>query len=159
MSKASSEHLDVQKRIQNLIRWVGSNPSFIAKGIRFGMVGATSGLIFSGTTALLVSGFDANPKLASAVGYVTSMPINFIANRKFAFQSEGHWLGDVIRFCVLHLANIALTAGAMSIAVDALGLHYLFGVIAAILLVPVANFVAMYFWVFGQQADSRGKPE
>jgi putative flippase GtrA len=133
--------------------WFGSDGSLVAKGLRFGLVGATSGLIFACTTALLISGAAIDETLASMIGYVISMPVNFFANRSFSFRSQGHILSDAMRYAALHIVNIAVTAGAMEAAVNALGVHYVFGIIGAIVLVPLANFVLMEIWVFGRPAQ------
>ena len=132
--------------------WFGSDGSIFAKGLRFGFVGAISGLIFAAITAALISGAGFDEKLSSIVGYVVSMPANFFANRSFSFRSQGRIWSDAVRFASLHFVNMAVTAGAMGAAVNVLALHYLFGVAGAILLVPLANFFLMNIWVFGARA-------
>ena len=116
--------------------------------MRFGMVGALSGAVFAGVTILFATSLDFGPKLASVAGYVASMPLNFVGNRRFSFRSSNRLLGDLVRFIVVHACNIFLTTSAMSVVVDFLGLHYVFGVLAAVVLVPCVNFAIMNWWVF-----------
>ena len=138
---------DTVSLIATLLSWLTHGPSLAAKILRFGLVGAASGLIFAiATTALIKLG--SGEKIASVLAYIVSMPVNFVGNRSFAFRSQGPLLGDVMRFCAVHVANMAVTAGAMGAAVNALGLHYGYGIAGAILLVPTVNFMLMNLWVF-----------
>lgn len=140
-----------------LVNWVAVDGSVIAKAIRFGLVGAVSGIIFGLAAAVLIDGFKISPNISSVVAYIISMPVNFLGNRNFSFRSKGHIWGDALRFSGLHIANMAVTAGAMSTAVEMMKLHYLFGVLGAIVLVPVTNFILMNVWVFGKRASSLGR--
>jgi putative flippase GtrA len=108
-------------------------------------------MVFGAVTSFLAGFLGLEPKLASAVGYLVSMPVNFIGNRRFSFKSKGRILSDLWRFLLLHICNILLTMGAMGAAVNKLGMHFGFGVAAAIALVPLANFAAMKMWVFGRR--------
>jgi putative flippase GtrA len=127
--------------------FIGSD-ALILKALRFGMVGALSGAVFAGVTALFVSPLDFGPKLASVVGYIASMPLNFLGNRRFSFRSDNALTGDLLRFLLVHTCNILITTFAMGAVVDLLGLNYAFGIVAAIVLVPCVNFVVMNWWVF-----------
>jgi putative flippase GtrA len=127
------------------------------KALRFGFVGALSGLVFAVTTTILTGWIGTNPKLASVVGYLVSMPLNFAGNRSFAFKSENMLSEDLLRFVLLHTGNVLLTVFAMGAVVDLLKLHYGFGIVASIVVVPCVNFVAMNWWVF-RKAISRPQP-
>jgi putative flippase GtrA len=129
-----------------------------AKIVRFGLVGGVSGGVFLICTAFLAGSLGLEPKIASAAGYIVSMPANFFGNRQFSFQSSGRLLDDLVRFLMLHGCNILLTMGAMGAAVDILGLHFGFGAAGAIALVPLANFVIMDLWVFSRKAEGLVQP-
>jgi putative flippase GtrA len=129
-----------------------------AKIVRFGLVGGMSGGVFLVCTAFLAGPLGLEPKIASAGGYIVSMPANFLGNRQFSFKSEGRLLEDLVRFLALHGCNILLTMGTMGAAVDILGLHFGFGAAGAIVLVPVANFVIMDLWVFSRKAKGFAQP-
>ena len=118
------------------------------KGVRFGFIGALSSLLFAVVTVALTSWIRIDPKLASIAGYLTSMPLNFAANRRFAFKSENALPDDLVRFVLLHICGILITVFATSAAVDMFRLHYAFAIVTAIVVVPCVNFVAMNWWVF-----------
>lgn len=117
-----------------------------------------SGLIFLIFTTLLAGSLGLEPKLASAVGYIVSLPANFLGNRQFSFKSEGKVLDDLVRFLLLHTCNILLTMATMGAAVDVLHLRFGFGAAGAVVLVPLANFVTMNLWVFGRKANGLRQP-
>lgn len=140
----------------NRFKAFAASDALILKAIRFGMVGAMSGAVFAGVTMLFASSLGFGPKLASVAGYVASMPLNFIGNRRFSFRSKNALLGDLLRFILLHTCNILVTTFVMGAAVDLLGLHYIFGIVAAVLLVPCVNFGVMNWWVFHKPISRHG---
>ncbi len=135
-------------------RWVLGSGHVLAKAIRFGFVGVLSGTIYALVTALLVSGFGADPIPASIAGYCASVPASFLGHRQFSFRSNGHWTGEAVRFVCAQALNIAVTAGSMHLAVGVFGVPYYWGMVVAVVLVPLANFAFMNLWVFRQQADT-----
>jgi putative flippase GtrA len=135
------------------VRWLLGSGHVLAKAIRFGFVGVLSGTIYALVTALLVSGFGADPIPASIAGYCASVPASFLGHRQFSFRSNGHWTGEAVRFVCAQALNIAVTAGSMHAAVNWLGVPYYWGMVVAVVLVPLANFAFMNLWVFRQQAD------
>jgi putative flippase GtrA len=124
----------------------------LAKLARFAAIGLASGTIYALVTSLLVSGLDWGPIFSSIVGYCVSVPASFIGHRRFSFRSRGLWRVEALRFVATQALNIAVTAGAMFAATAWLGSHYGWGMLAAVILVPIANFLVMNLWVFRDQA-------
>lgn len=118
-----------------------------ARFARFVVVGVASGLIYAAVTTLLVSGAGAPPVPASIAGYCASVPMSFLGHRRFSFRSNGQWTAEAVRFGLAQALNIAVTAGAMQLALWRTG-TYGWGMVAAVILVPIANFLFMNFWVF-----------
>lgn len=115
---------------------------------RFGIVGAANGVFYAGVTALLVNGFGIAPVVASVAGYLASVPIGFIGHRRFSFHSRGHWTGEAVRFFAVQAMNVSVTVFAMHSAIAWLGASYVWGMVLAIVLVPLCNFACLNFWVF-----------
>ena len=99
-------------------------------------------------TSVLAGFLGLEPKMASAAAYIVSMLPNFLGNRQFSFKSRGRLLDELLRYLLLHGFNFLFTIGLMGAAVDILRLHFGFGAVAAIILVPLVNFAAMNLWVF-----------
>ena len=58
---------------------------------------------------------------------------------------------EATRFIAAQAINIAVTAGTMVAALDWLGVPYWWGMLLAVIFVPIANFAFMALWVFRQQ--------
>ena len=134
------------------IAWLLTSPHVLAKLIRFGVVGLCSGVIYALVMVALVSGLGVAPVPASIAGYCASVPANFIGHRRFSFRSNGHWTGEAVRFLVAQAVNIAVTAGSTHVLVNVWHRPYGWAMAAAVVLVPIANFLFMNLWVFAQKA-------
>lgn len=140
-----------------MIGWLLESGHLLAKAARFGSVGVLSGAIYASVTAALVHA-GAEPVIASVAGYCASVPASFLGHRRFSFRSDGHWTAEALRFVFVQAVNIAVTAGSMQAATAWFGAPYWWGMVAAVILVPVANFAAMNLWVFrdGVATDRAG---
>jgi putative flippase GtrA len=136
-----------------VIDWLLRSGHLGAKLVRFGGVGVLSGTIYAAVTALLVH-LGMPPVTASIAGYCASVPASFLGHRRFSFRSNGHWTSEALRFVFTQAINIAVTAGSMQAATAWLGAPFWWGMIAAVILVPIANFAAMNLWVFRDQAGT-----
>lgn len=135
----------------DLFAWFRSSPHVAAKAIRFACVGAMNGAIFALTTAAMVHWAGMTPTPASIVGYCLSVPAGFVGHRNFAFRSCGNRLLQALRFGLVQMANIGITGEAMATLVERFHLHYFWGIAAAIVLVPFANFLLAHLWIFREQ--------
>jgi putative flippase GtrA len=136
--------------------WLLTSGHLLAKVIRFGLVGVLSGAIYAAVTIALVSWFDVSPIPASIAGYCVSVPASFLGHRGFSFRSGGRWTIEAVRFAIAQAGNIAVTAGSMYAALRLLEPHYGWGIVIAVILVPIANFLFMNLWVFADQ-PGRGR--
>jgi putative flippase GtrA len=137
------------------VAWLFSSGHLLAKAIRWAFVGVFSGAIYALVTAGLVSGLGAAPVPASIVGYCVSVPASFVGHRRFSFRSNGRWTTEAIHFVLVQAVNIAVTAGSMYAALHYFGSQYGWGMIAAVIFVPIANFLFMNLWIFADHTGQR----
>ncbi len=130
------------------------NPARLLKLARFGFVGLSNGVIYAVMVVLLVSTTTLTPRLAGAVAYLAVVPWAFLAHRRFVFQSSGSPLAEFGRFIAAQLTNGALSVATMSLVANTLGLWYGLGILAAVILVPLVNFLVLDRWVFYYQKSS-----
>lgn len=121
-----------------------------AKAGRFACIGLLSGSIYAAVTAFCVL-LGTAPVPASIAGYCASVPASFLGHRSFSFRSRGRWTFEALRFALAQVLNICVTAGSMHAVVAWLGGPYWWGMIAAVIFVPAANFAFMNLWVFRKQ--------
>lgn len=122
----------------------------IAKMIRFGSIGLLSAAVYAVVT-MAVAGQGIDATLASAAGYATAIPVNFLLQRNYSFASKGALKVEAPKYAIVQGANLLLSAGAMAAVVEGLGLHYAYGMIAVIATIPLLTYLVMNHWVFDAQ--------
>ena len=127
-------------------------PVWLVKVSRFASVGALSGAVYALVTAGAISLADIAHSRASVLGYLAALPLNFFMQRSFTFNSQGHVAADLAKYTVTQVVNMALCWAAMAIAVDAFAFHYVFGILASIIVVPLMTYFVMDNWVFATQS-------
>lgn len=130
--------------------WVQSAPHLSARAVRYALVGLGNGVVFSGTTAFAVSFLRMSPVLASALGYLCSVPLSFFGHRSFTFRSQNAWQGEAGRFVLVHSCCLAASVLIMGV-ITGMGLPYYLGLAGAVMLIPIMNFLVSNFWVFAKR--------
>jgi putative flippase GtrA len=140
---------DTPASILRVIWWTQTAPHLVARAIRYALVGIGNGLIFAIISVVAISLLDIPATAGSGLGYLCSVPLSFIGHRGFTFQSHGPWRGEAGRFLAIHLCS--LTATVMIVrTVTVSHLPYYLGLLGAVLLVPIVNFLVANFWVFAK---------
>jgi len=116
--------------------------------MRFAIVGGISGGIYAAVVALLVHFELASPTIASMMGYIAAIPLNFVGQRSYTFRSKGNVSSEFVRFVVIQMINISVSALVMWFTVSVLGLTYIIGILLTIALIPVSSYVCLKFLVF-----------
>jgi putative flippase GtrA len=124
----------------------------IARLLRFGLVAAISGSVYAAVCAALIVQAGVEPKLASVYAYVVSIFVNFAGQRRFTFASQNSILPEVLRFCVVHGVNIGVSYLITLAVVQWFGLHFIFGIAATLLVIPLSTYVLLTLWVFQNPA-------
>lgn len=130
-----------------------------ARVVRFGAVGVGNGLVYAGVVAALVHGAGIAPTPASVAGYCASVPLGFVGHRRLSFRSNGRWTAEALRFVLIQAINLAITIVAMHGATAWLRLAWGWGAAATVVLIPIANFLCLNFWVFRRAAAVQATDE
>ena len=123
--------------------------------MRFGVVGVLNGLLFTLITALLVEHAGVEPTRAGVIAYGVSALAGFLGHRHISFRSSGNRWKQASRFLVIQLTNVMLTSFALYSAVWRLHISFYCGVVAALILAPLMNFIVAHFWVFRESNGAR----
>jgi putative flippase GtrA len=126
------------------------------KFARFVVVGGFNAVVYFGSTYFYVVGLGLGSNVASVLGFLTAVPLAFVAHRSFTFASKGPIGGEWGRFVVAQIASLATSLLAMWITVDVLGGHFAYGIVAGIVFVPIMTFVVLNRLVFRQQPARAG---
>ena len=115
---------------------------------RFASVGVVNGIIYGVFTSFFVSRFGLDGKIASVLGYLTTIPFAFYAHRSYTFGSRGAVKLEFRRFVITQAIGLLVSLFAMATIIDYFELHYSIGIIVAVVLVPIVNFLVLNTWVF-----------
>lgn len=117
---------------------------------RYGFAGGMAALTHLVVLSLLVElvGFD--KAIASAIGFLAAIPVNYLLQHRFVFARAGRHGHYFARYLGVTLAGLGLNCGLFLLGVNVLGFHYLPTQIAVIGLVFVANFFVNRHFTFSQ---------
>ncbi|MFC4296732.1 GtrA family protein [Castellaniella hirudinis] len=104
---------------------------------------------------LLITGFGLSPKLTVTLVYGVSALINFLTNRQFTFQHDGHLGRAGIRYILAQLAGYLINLLILVLFVDWLGYPHQYIQAIAILVVAVFLFVLSRYFVFAPDASGK----
>lgn len=96
------------------------------------------------------------PALASAVCFVIWTPISYWAHRDFTFLFAGPRLSSAAKFTVTFLGRLAASAYTVYAANTVLGMHYLVGVLANWIVLPLLSYLVLKLWVFRSRTPEAG---
>jgi putative flippase GtrA len=115
--------------------------------VRFVIVGGIATLIQYVVLMVLVAGLLIQPWVASDIGFVVSAVYNYLANRRFTFDSRQSHLVAATRFAIMVAIGVATNTIIMR-TLPQFGFHYLAAQLVASAAVLVLNFSIAKYWVF-----------
>ncbi|MBT8070656.1 MAG: GtrA family protein [Gammaproteobacteria bacterium] len=119
-----------------------------AQFVRFTLVGITATLSTYAVLILLVEVFRLSPILASIIGYLVGIVVNYKLNYGFTFRSSNRHHILFPKFLIVMLVGLLLNVLIMFIGMNWLGIHYILSQLVAVAFVLTWSFVANRFWVF-----------
>lgn len=126
--------------------------ALVGRLVRFALTGGVSTLLYGVATWWFVGRMHMAPALASLLGYLLAVPVNFLLQRSFAFRSSNAVHGDAARYLLAHGANMAASTLFMQVLVAWLHMDYRIGIVVTMIAVPVLMFLLLDRWVFAKRA-------
>lgn len=114
----------------------------------FAGVGAIGTGVHYVTLIALVQAGGARPLTASGAGFVLGAFTNYLLNYQLTFRSRKPHREAIAKFFAIALIGLGLNSMIFALAMESLGLHYLFAQVIATGLVLVWNFTANRHWTF-----------
>lgn len=119
--------------------------------LRYCLVGVGNTLAHFAVLVALVEAAGMAPAAANVLAFVAANALSFVMNSRFTFASRLGW-GRYLKFLAVSLLGLAINYLTMRTA-EALGLHYLVGAAAAIVLVVGIGFALSRAVVFGRHGN------
>lgn len=114
--------------------------------MRFGLVGVANTTVHAGIVISLMEAVAPPAFVANGVAFFFANLMSYSLNSQFTFKIPMSFLG-YRRFLLVSLVSLVLTLLITSV-IEYLGWHYGIGLIFAILVVPVLNYLVMKIWAF-----------
>ena len=89
-----------------------------------------------------------NVIVASMIGYIVGIFVNYGLNYGFTFQSKQHHRILVPKFIIVMMVGLLLNTGLMFVGVNWFDIHYVLAQLAAIAVVLIWSYTANRLWVF-----------
>lgn len=105
----------------------------------FAVVGAVNTALHSGTVVALVETGVSGPVLANAAGFALANTFSYFANARLTFRQRPSW-PLYRRFAAVSMGSLGLTV-ALSTLAQAMGWHYLWGLLLVLLSGPVLTYL------------------
>jgi putative flippase GtrA len=123
---------------------------------KFAVVGGTGTLVNLAVFQLLVfiyeraTGSSAGifNQLAVGIAFCVAVTSNFLLNRFWTFRNRGRIVRNFSRFFLVSLVGLGLNELLFTLLHNVAGVHRLFSLLLAILIVTPFNFVGSKWWAF-----------
>jgi putative flippase GtrA len=116
--------------------------------LRYAVAGGASALTHLGLTALLVEAAGTRPVVASTIGFVASIAVSYLLQRRFVFHSQVPNRLAVPRFLTVTAVGFVLNASIVWVGTEVLHVHYAPVQLVALVAIPVSNYLLNSLWTF-----------
>lgn len=132
--------------IDNLIR--NSDVGIFNRAIRHFMAGGMGTLFYMVLVAILVELVHLHPVPSASLAFLLIVLYTYIINRKWVYDPTREHAYAIPRFIALEFIALFLNTAIMYVAVETMGLSYIWGLIATTIIIPPTNFLLSYYWAF-----------
>nr|WP_281414877.1 GtrA family protein [Rhizobium sp. BK538] len=115
---------------------------------RFAAVGAANTLMYFLLANALVYIVGLSGDVAAYAAYTMILPVSFVAHRRVTFRSNGDRTTELVRFFLLQAMSLSIIAAVNYVVAGYPSSFAWIGFALISLLIPLANFIVMQFWVF-----------
>lgn len=116
--------------------------------LRFALVGAAATATTYVILIGLVEAWGVNPVVASLVGFMGGIVVNYALNYRFTFRSDKPHQAVAPRFLVVVLVGMVLNGALMYVGIHWLEVHYALAQLFAVAVVLLWSFAANRWWAF-----------
>ena len=115
---------------------------------KFALVGVLNTFVHAATTIALVELLQVHPVPSSVAGFLLAVSVSFVLNTFWTFRQSDNLQQRFLRFLVVSVTAMLLNTLIMYVAVSVFEFHYLLGLLAVLLIVPIYNFTLNLKWSY-----------
>ena len=120
----------------------------LARFVRYAAVGVLGASVHFGTTACLVHIAHVDPIVATIIGFLGALVVQYELNRVWVFDSRVHARAGAPRYVVVSVMGVVLNGAIMAVVTRLLGADYRIGLVLVVLLVTPMNYFLNRRWTF-----------
>ena len=121
--------------------------------LAFASAGAIGTAAHYSLLLLLVTGWQVDAVMASALGFLLGLLVNYLLSHHWVFRSARSHVETAIKFLVIAVVGLGLNTGLMYLAITEAGMHYLLAQVIATAVVLLWNFAGNRFWTFADETE------
>ena len=116
--------------------------------LRFGVVGIAATLVHVGVLTFGVEAIGVRPTLMNGVAFLMAVLVTYFGQSIWVFRNPVFNIFRMGKFIVVALTGLLANLVIMVLAVDFFRMHYLLGVVVALIVVPTQTLLINKFWIF-----------
>ena len=133
---------------QAIRNWYEALRSLAATMFRYAGVGGIVAILYMLLTTVFIKFAETRPLYASVGAFLLTVPVAYLGHKHLSFRSRGSHQREFARFVATMISAFIISTAVMLCLVERSGWHYGIGLLITSMLVPLANFIVLFFWVF-----------
>lgn len=126
----------------------------VGQFIRFGGVGGVATLVHVIVAMLMRGSLGLSPLQANFAGFSSALLLSYVGHAQCTFGIGLSRGSQFLRFLFVALVGLVISSGTVWILDTELGLDFGISMLTVAVLVPVATYLALRFWVFETTSES-----
>jgi len=127
------------------INAIGAEAKYVARYTGSGIVNTTVGFLV--ILSAMAIGFS--PVISNISGYAVGFMLGFVLSKKFVFRSDGHFVGESIRYLVAFIISYFLNLFVLYLAITYFNMHPVISQFIAAIAYTACMYIFTRFFVFG----------
>jgi putative flippase GtrA len=120
--------------------------------IRFGLIGIVATIVHVLVALSFHHGYGLSPLWSNALAFITAWAFSYVGHWRWTFGANTEHAYSIPRFLVVAIGGFGLNQLIVFVATAILGWPLWLALIPAMIIVPLASFVASRVWAYHQAA-------
>jgi len=132
---------------KNDVSGIRVEANYIARYSGSGLVNTVVGFL----VILLAMAAGFTPVVSNVAGYTVGFILGFVLSKKFVFRSNGHFVGESIRYLAAFIVSYLINLFVLYLAITYLNMHAVVSQFVAAIAYTVCMYILTRFFVFNSK--------
>lgn len=124
----------------------------------YGLIGGGVSLLYAGLVVLLVERLHVGAVAASVLAFCVTMPISYLGHSRFTFADRDRSLAGKLKFASATAVAFCAAPALMYAVTHWTHWPYLVGIGLIWVVIPLANYMVFFVWVFAAGKEDPAIP-